>query len=195
MSVIREEEALMNKRTSHAMILALFLLIAASVGCKMLGGGSSQKNGGSDTKNAKGLPAAQICQMLAHPSFEKRFPYDGNGCSGSTTFGARDTRTASYETDTRPSFSYAAIGEQNVITKVRLNMTNRADGAEFFAAEGDAVAKLINGQPLPNEIKNAITSPLFTTGGDFTTTSKVGNAKVELVRSATDSRFSLSFDF
>jgi hypothetical protein len=192
MSVTREEEALMNKRTSHAMILALFLLTGASLGCKMLGGGTSNTNSGT---TMTGLPADKICTLLAHPRFENRFPYDGNGCSGSTTFGARDTRTASFETDTRPSFSYAAIGEQNLITKVRLNMMNRADGAEFFAAEGDAVANLINGQPLPNEIKNAITSPLFTTGGDFTTTSKVGNAKVELVRSATDSRFSLSFDF
>jgi hypothetical protein len=177
------------------LVAALFLLTCASLGCKMLGGGSSQKNGGSDTKNAKGLPAAQICQLLAHPSFENRSPYDGQGCSGSTAFGATDTRTASYETDNRPSFSYAAIGEHDLITKVHLSMTKRPDGAEFFAAEGDAVAKLINGQPLPNEIRNAITSPLFTTGGDFTTTSKVGNANVELVRSATDNRFSLSFDF
>jgi hypothetical protein len=184
----------MNKRTSHAMILALFLLIGASVGCKMVGGGTSNTNSGS--KTMKGIPADKICSLLAHPDFENRFPYDGNGCSGSTYFGARDTRTSSsYETDKRPSFSYAAIGEQNVINRVRLNMSNRPDGAEFFAAEGDAVANLINGQPLPNEIRNAITSSLFTTGGDFTTTSKVGNAEVELVRSATDSRFSLSFDF
>ena len=178
----------MNKRTSHAMVLGLFLLIGASLGCKMLGGGTSNTNSG--TKTTKGIPADKICTLLAHPRFENRFPYDGNGCSGSTTFGAGASGTAS-----GPSFSYAAIGEQNVITKVRLNMANRADGAEFFAAEGDAVANLINGQPLPNEIKNAITSPLFTTGGDFTTNSQIGNAKVELVRSATDSRFSLSFDF
>lgn len=177
----------MNKRTSHTMILSLFLLISASVGCKMLGGGTSNTNGG--TKTMKGIPADKICPLLAHPSFESRFPYDGNGCSGSTTFGSGASGAA------RASFSYAAIGEQNVITKVRLFMTNRPDGAEFFAAEGDAVAKMINGQPLPNEIKNAITSPLFTTGGDFTTNSQIGNAKVELVRSATENRFSLSFDF
>ena len=177
----------MNKEPGHAMILALFLLIGASVGCKMLGGETS--NTKSDT-TMKGIPADKICPLLAHPDFENRFPYDGNGCSGSTTFGAAASGTAR-----SPSFSYAAIGEQNSITKVRLFMTNRPDGAEFFAAEGDAVAKLINSQALPNEIRNAITSPLFTTGGDFTTTSKVGNAKVELVRSATDSRFSLSFDF
>jgi hypothetical protein len=178
----------MNKRTSQAMVLGLFLLIGASLGCKVLGGGTSNTNSG--TKTTKGIPADKICALLAHPRFENRFPYDGNGCSGSTTFGAGASGTAN-----GPSFSYAAMGEQNVITKVRLNMTNRADGAEFFAAEGDAVANLINGQPLPNEIKNAITSPLFTTGGDFTTNSQIGNAKVELVRSATDNRFSLSFDF
>ena len=178
----------MNKRTSHAMILALFLLVGASVGCKMLGGGTSNTNSGTKTMN--GIPADKICTLLAHPDFENRFPYDGNGCSGSTTFGAGASGAAH-----SPSFSYAAIGEQNLITKVRLFMSNRPDGADFFAAEGDAVANLINRQPLPNEIKNAITSPLFTTGGDFTTTSKVGNAKVELIRSATESKFHLSFDF
>lgn len=183
----------MNTRTSHAMILALFLLVGASVGCKMLGGGTSNPNGG--TKTTKGIAPDKICGLLAHPNFENKSPYDGQGCSGSTYFGARDTRTASYENDNRPSFSYSAIGENDLITRVLLSMSKRPDGAEFFAAEGDAVAKLINGQPLPNEIRNAITSPLFTTGGDFTTNSQIGNAKVELVRSATDNRFSLSFDF
>ena len=178
----------MNKRTSHTMILALFLLIGASIGCKMLGGGTSNTN--SATKTVKGIPADRICTLLAHPRFENKSPYNGEACSGSTTFGAGASGT-----NQSPSFSYAAIGEQNLITKVRLFMSNRPDGADFFAVEGDLVANLINGQPLPNEIKNAITSPLFTTGGDFTTTSKVGDAKVELVRSATESKFHLSFDF
>lgn len=180
---------------SWQLVLAMVFLTGASLGCKMFGGESAQKNETGDAKSAKGLPAAQICQTLAHPNFENNSPYNGQSCSGSSYFGARDTRTASYETDTRPSFSYAAIGEQDVITKVRLSMTNRADGAEFFGAEGDAVAKLINGQPLPNEIRNAITSPLFTSGGDFTTTARIGNATVELVRSATDSKFNLTFQF
>jgi hypothetical protein len=185
----------MNRRQKRAtlsgsLILSLAVLISASLGCKMLGGGT-QKDSAADTKNSKGIPANAICQMLAHPSFENRSPYNGQSCSGSTFFGARDTRTASYEPDTRPSFSYVAMGEQDVITKVRLTMTKRLDGAEFFAAEGDAVAKLINGQALPDEIRNAITAPL----SNFTTTSRVGNAGVELVLSATDSRYSLSFDF
>ena len=181
----------MNKRsTCPGIVFALFLLIAASIGCKMLGGGSNPNFPGG-VKTLKGIPAVKICQLLAHPSFESKFPYDGQGCSGSTYFGAKDSRTASYETDNRPSFSYAAIGEQDLITKVQLFMSKRPDGAEFFAAEGDAVVKLINGQPLPNEIRNAITSPY----SGFTTTSQVGNAKVELIRSATDSKFDLSFQF
>ena len=95
----------------------------------------------------------------------------------------------------RPAFSYAAIGEQGVITKVMLTMTKRPDGAQFFLSEGNAVAKMINGQPLPREIEDAITGPLSTLGGDFTTTSKIDKAKVELVRSNTDSRFYLTFEF
>jgi hypothetical protein len=160
------------------------------MGCKMLGVGNNT-NTNHGAKTMKGIPAAKICQLLAHPSFESKFQYDGQSCSGSTFFGVRDSRTASYETDNRPSFSYAAIGEQDLITKVHFFMSKRPDGAEFFAAEGDAVTKLINGQPLPNEIRNAITSP----GIGFTTTSQVGNAKVELIRSATDSKFDLSFEF
>ena len=180
---------------SGGLILTLVFLIGASPGCNMPGGESARKNGADDAKTAKSIPATQICQTLAHPSFENRSPYNGQSCSGSTFFGARDTRTGPSETDTRPAFSYAAIGEQDAITSVRLSMSKRADGAEFFAAQGDAVAKLINGQPLPNEIRNAITSPLAASGGDFTTASQIGNAKVKLVRSAADSRFDLSFEF
>ena len=181
---------MIKRNISPGIVLALFLLIAASIGCKMLGVGSNT-NTNDGPKTMKGIPAAKICQLLAHPSFESKFPYNGQSCSGSTYFGARDSRTASYETDNRPSFSYAAIGEQDLVTKVQLSMSKRPDGAEFFAAEGDAVAKLINGQPLPNEIRNAITSPYV----GFTATSQVGNAKVELIRSATDSKFDLSFQF
>ena len=185
-------------KKQNALILALTFLMSASLGCKMLGGGSTQTNGAGETKNAKGIPASQICQLLAHPSFENKFPYNGQSCSGSTYFGARDTRTASYEPDTRPSFSYAAIGEQDLITKVRLSMSKRPDGAEFFATEGDAVAKLINGQPLPAEIRNSIIAQRGSgglLGPKSTTTSQIGNAKVELVRSDTDDSFDLTFEF
>jgi hypothetical protein len=190
----------MNKKqrgalVSHRMVLALIFLLGASLGCKMLGGGTTDKKGADDPKNKKGIPATQICQMLAHPSFENNSAYNGAGCSGSTYFGIRDTRTASYETDMRPAFSYGVIGEQGVITKVILSMTKRPDGAQFFLSEADAVARMINGQPLPKEIENAIVSPLLTSGGEFTTTSQIGNARVELVRSSSDSKFYLSFQF
>jgi hypothetical protein len=182
-----------DRVVSHGLVLALIFLIGASLGCKMFGGGTANTN--SDAKTTRGIPAAQICQMLAHPSFENNSAYNGAGCSGSTYFGLRDTRTASYETDIRPAFSYGAIGEQGVITKVILSMTKRPDGAQFFLSEADAVARMINGQPLPKEIENAITGSLPTSGGDFTTTSKIDKAKVELVRSNTDSRFYLTFEF
>ena len=184
----------MNKRNAnHGIVLAVILLIAASMGCKMLGGGSST-NTNDGAKEMKGIPADKICAVLAHPNFENKSPYDGQGCSGSTYFGARDTRTASYETDTRPAFSYGAIGEQGVITKIHLSMTKRPDGAQFFLAEAQAVAKLINNQPLPKEIEDAINGapPL---SGDFTTTAQIGNARVEMVRSSADNRFWLSFEF
>jgi len=95
----------------------------------------------------------------------------------------------------RPAFSYAAIGEQGVITKVILSMTKRPDGAQLFVTEAEAVARFINNQPLPREIENGINGSLPTSGGDFTTTSRIDNAKVELVRSNTDSRFYLTFEF
>jgi hypothetical protein len=187
----------MNKRnTNRSFLLALFLLIGASVGCKMLGGGSnSNTNAGATTR---GIPAAKICQVLAQPSFENNSPYNGQSCSGSTHFGARDTRTASYETDTRPSFTYSAIGEQDVVTRVHLFMSKRPDGAEFFASVGDAVAKVINGQPLPDEIRNSIMAQSVgnsVLGPKSTTTSQIGNAKVELIRSTTDDSFDLTFKF
>lgn len=180
---------------SGGLILTLVFLIGAGPGCNTPGGESARKNGADDAKTSKSIPATQICQTLAHPSFENRSPYNGQSCSGSTFFGAKDTRTGSYEADSRPAFSYAAIGEQDAITSVRLSMSKRADGAEFFAAQGDAVVRLINGQPLPNEIRNAITAPLAASGGDLTTTSQIGGARVVLTRSSTDSRFGLSFEF
>jgi hypothetical protein len=182
-----------DRLVSHGLILALVFLIGANLGCKMLGGGTANTN--SDAKTAKGIPADKICQLLADPGFENNSAYNGAGCSGSTYFGVKDNRTASYETDLRPAFSYGAIGEQGVITKVTLSMTKRPDGAQFFLAKADAVARMINGQPLPKEIENAITGPLSGLGGDFTTTSKIENAKFELVRSNTDNRFYLSFEF
>jgi len=188
----------MNKRkddrlVSRGAVLALIFLIGASLGCKMLGGGTTNTN--KDAESMKGIPADKICQLLANPSFDNNAAYNGASCSGSTYFGVRDTRTASYETDTRPAFSYAAIGEQGVITKVHLSMTKRPDGAQFFLSEAEAVAKMINGQSLPGEIESAIAGSLPTSDGDFTTTSKIGKAKVELLRSNTDSRFRLSFEF
>ena len=180
---------------SRTLISTVIFLISASLGCTMLGGGTTSKNGSGDPKAMKGIPAERLCQMLAQPTFESRSQYDGAGCSGSTYFGARDTRTASYETDMRPSFSYAAMGEEGVIKKVTLTMSKRPDGGQFFLAQTDAIARAINDQPLPKELESAITGPLSTLGGDFTTTSQVGNAKVELVRSTTDSRFYLTFQF
>lgn len=178
-----------KRKTDRNIVLALLLLVAASLGCKLLGGGSST-NTSDSAKTMKGIPAAKICQVLAQPSFENNSPYDGQSCSGSTFFGVRDSRTASYETDKRPSFSYAAIGEQDSITKVHLFMSKRPDGAEFFAAVGDSVAKLINGKALPDEIRNAITA-----SGSGRMSSQIGNAKVELVRSGTDDGFDLTFEF
>ena len=184
----------MEKQASNKanLVAVLIVLLAANVGCKMLGG-SSVKKSGADSTTAKGLPADQICLALAHPSFESNSGYNGEACSGSTSFGARDTRTASYETDLRPSFSYSAIGEGGVITKVNLNMSKRSDGAEFFAAEAETVAKMINGEPLPQELRSAILSPVPM--GGSTTNVEIGNAKAELIRNAADNTFRLTFQF
>lgn len=80
-------------------------------------------------------------------------------------------------------------------------MSRRPDGATFFTAQGNAVAKLIAGQPLPKEIEEAITAPLPATGGlagygdRFTTNAVAGTAKVELVRTNSDQGFTLTFQF
>jgi hypothetical protein len=172
------------------MLLVISLLLA--FGCS-----ASDKKavGSTDAKDRKGIPATQICQTLAHPSFESRSEYDGAGCSGSTYFGAKDIRTASYETDVRPSFSYAAIGEQGEIKKVILSMSKRPDGADFFINRADTVAKMINDQPLPKEIETDIKAPLSTLANDFSRTWQIGNATVQLNRSNTDSKVYLSFQF
>lgn len=177
-------------------LMAAAVVAAVGIGCSMLGGGD---NTTSNSKSAKGLSAAAVCQVLAHPEFENKYPYNGEACSGSTYFGAKDTRVGSYESDTRAAFSYSVLGENDKIERITLNMSKRPDGATFFAATGDSVAKMISGQPLPKEIQDAITGPTFAgaTGyGDRATTNGVvGNAKVELVRTNRDNGFTLTFQF
>lgn len=173
---------------------AVIVLAVLSIGCGSMSSGDPNSNL-SANKKAKGLPAAAICQMLGHPSFESKFPYDGKGCSGSTFFGAKDTRSGSYETDNRPSFSYFGTGENETITKVVMNMSKRPDGAAFFLAEAEAVAKMINGGTLPKDIADSITAPMSTTGGDVTVSGKVGDARVEFLRTGSNGNFRISFEF
>lgn len=182
------------KNVQSNFLIAVLILSGFALSCSMFGGANS--NGGSNAgKTKKGVSAISVCQVLAQPTYENKFPYDGKGCSGSTFFGAKDTRAGSYETDSRPSFSYFATGEDETITKVVLNMSKRPDGAAFFLATGNSVAKAINGQPLPKEIEDSINGPMSTLGGDVTISSKSGDARVELVRSNIDSKFRLSFEF
>ena len=180
----------MKNRIPPLTLLVISLLL--TFGCSASG---KKAAGITDAKDRKGIPATQICQMLAHASFESRSEYDGAGCSGSTYFGAKDIRTASYETDVRPSFSYAAIGEDGEIRKVILTMSKRPDGVDFFISRADVVAKMINDQPLPKEIETDIKAPLSTLSSEFSRTWQIGNATVELKRANTDSRVSLSFQF
>ena len=171
---------------------ALLVLAVVGIGCNI---GSTENVPSNVSNSAKGPKPDAICQLLARPQFESRFEYDGKSCSGSTTFGVKDTRTASYETDLRASFSYLVMGETGTVQRISLNMSKRPDGGEFFAGVSDSVSKAISGQPLSEKMRQAITGALLTSGGNFTTTDQIGTTKVELVRSATDSVYSMTFNF
>ena len=181
-----------NETKSRARWAAVFVFALVGIGCNM---GSSSNSGANSSNRVKGPTAETICQLLARPQFESRFEYDGKSCSGSTKFGVKDTRTASYETDLRASFSYLVLGENGAVERISLNMTKRPDGGELFAGVADSVAKAISGQPLSEKMRQAITGALLTSGGNFTTTDQIGTTKVELVRSATDSIYSMNFTF
>jgi hypothetical protein len=187
------------KNNHTILIIATGILASSAIACSMFGGANS--NGSSNAAITKGPTATSVCQILAQPTFESSFPYDGKGCSGSTAFGAKDTRAGSYQPDNRPSFSYAVIGENDKISKIMLNMSRRPDGGAFFATEANMVAKMINGQPLPKELDDAIAAPLPASGGlagygdAFTTTGQVGGAKAELVKRNSDQGYSLTFQF
>jgi hypothetical protein len=178
---------------ARGLVLAAVVLIGASLGCKMLGGGAGNTNGTSDTKAKKGLAPKEICALLDDPLFETRSPYDGSGCSGGTSFGVRDTRTGSYETDTRPHYSLAATGDADEVNRVMLLLTRRDDVAarQMYVTTADTIARMINNQPLPTEIESAITGP----PGDFNRTWQIGNAKVELDRTSAENKFYLTFQF
>jgi hypothetical protein len=186
----------MRNRTLPLALLSLGILLAS--GCSASGtGDAGDASAAGNMKNAKGVAPAKICQMLADPVFESRFEYNGSSCSGSTHFGTKDTRTMSSATDMRPAFSFLASGDQDAVNRVALSMSKRDDDAarQFFLTEAHAVARMIGDQPLPKDIESAITAPLSTSGGEFKTASKLGNATVELRRSATDSLMYLSFAF
>ncbi len=73
---------------NKTLLLTLLVMSLLMFGCSALL--TKRAGDDKDEKKPKGLPATQICQMLAHPSFENRSEYDGAGCSGSTYFGAKD---------------------------------------------------------------------------------------------------------
>jgi hypothetical protein len=178
----------LDPRLSAAAVLA-----AVGIGCSMLGGGADTA---SNSKSGKGFSAEQVCQLLAHPEFENKSSYNGESCSGSTYFGAKDAPAGN-----RSAFSYYVLGDKDTVQKINLSMSRRPDGTTFFAAQGNAVTKMISGQPLPKEIEDAITAILPASGGlagygdRFTTSAVAGNAKVELVRTNSDQGFTLTFQF
>ena len=180
----------MEIKQTNLLIVAL-ILTGFAISCSMFGGSNANSNSNAG-KATKGLAATAVCQLLAHPDFESKFPYDGKGCSGSTTFGARDMRTRPSETDTRAAFSYAVIGENDKIERIMLSMSNHQGGAGLLAAEATMVAKMIDGQPLPKEIENAVNASYSA----YTSRSqdwKIGDVKVNLFRTS-DSTM-LSFEF
>lgn len=181
----------MSEKWMKVALLAAAAMLSANCGGVLSGDSGSNKS-------AKSISPETMCNVLAQPAYESNSPFNGTACSGSTTFGARDMRTASYETDARASFSYAVFANGEKIERISLNMSKRPDGGEFFAAVGDSVAKAINGQPLPEKIRQAISAPLSTGGlvvGNVTIADKVGAAGVELERSPTDNRYSMTFKF
>ncbi len=186
---------------SHQTNLVLITIILSNfaVACGIFG--NSNSNGSVNDANQKLVSPLSVCQILAEPKFESTFPFDGKSCSGGTTFGAKDMRAGPSETDKRASFSYSVYAENDAISTISLNMTKRPDGVAFFAAEANAVAKMISGQPLPKELENAIAAPLPASGGissygdAFKTTGRVGAAKVELIKRNSDQGFSLRFQF
>ena len=179
------------KNVQTNLLITALILTGFAVSCSMFGG-SSSNSGSNGQKTAKGLAATPICQMLAHPDFESKFPYDGKGCSGSTTFGAKDMRTGPSDTDTRASFSYAVIGENDKVEKIMLNMSKRQDGGGLLAAEAAAVAKMIDGQPLPKEIETALSEP-FSTYTRRDQDWKIGDVKVNLFRTSDQTRLTFNF--
>lgn len=177
-----------SKQTNR--FIVVLILTGFAISCSMFSGSNS--NGNAINTKKKGPSATTVCQVLAHPDFESSFPYDGKGCSGSTYFGAKAGGTPPTLSDTRPSFSYAVIGENDKLEKVMLNLSKRQDGEALLAAEANAVAKMISGQPLPKDIETAVSEP-FSTYTRRDQDWKIGDVKVTLLR--TNDLTSVAFQF
>lgn len=183
-------------RDRITVLLAISLVATLVLGCSMLGSNNNNNNSSSGgAGKGKGLTSTKVCALLSDPMFENRSEFNGSSCSGSSHFGAPDTRGGPSDTDMRPSYSFAATGSADAITKVSLSMSRRDDGTarQFFLTQATAVAKMIDDQPLPADFENAITGPLSTLDPRFSKTWKIGAATVELTRTAADSTTYLTF--
>jgi len=164
-------------KNNRSILVVVALILASSViACKMFGGSNS--NGISTDAKKKGPTATAVCQMLAHPDFEDKSPYDGKNCSGNHSFGAG------------ASFSYFVASDNDTIQMIRLIMSgDRPEVVTFFVAEANAVAKMINGEPLPEAIEKQIKY----IGAASKITREIGHVNVEFERY--DTSTSLTFEF
>lgn len=164
------------------LILLVGIFMMMSIGCSLM-----KADGGNKKDTPKsGLDAVEVCKMLDDPVFETRSPYNGENCTGNSSFTGKAAPPAS---GNRPSFSFVAYGNKdNEIDELHLTMMNREDaaGLDFFVTEAQVIARMINEQPLPKPIEDAIRSSYVPPGSmDLKSEWKIGDAKVALVRAST----------
>ena len=195
----------MNKQRSRAVsssaVIAMILLVSIGLGCRMLGGTDRANKDNRSGTEKKGLAPAAACALINDPVFEERKKYmqqasgEGYDCSGATHFGLKNPNGPQSLNDPRPGYSYYVLGNKDVAENVFLSMSGRNDSAaqNLFVVQANAVAMMINQQPLPSEIESAITGSYL--GASTTREWTIGAAKVELFRASAGDVMSLKFKF
>lgn len=145
-------------RTRMILVGLIALATSATFGCAAAKSAAGGENEAAVKTTVKGIPTDTLCRMTEDPVFTERSRRDDD-CDADLYFGAKNT--AAYGDKSSPGFNFQSAGKDGMVYHVLLTMSPRSDAPslQFFATEAGTVSRLIDGQPLPQEIEAAITDP------------------------------------
>jgi hypothetical protein len=169
-------------RTRMILVGLIALASSAVFGCSAAKSAAGGANEPVTKTTVKGIPTDTLCRMVEDPAFAERSRRDDD-CDADHYFGAKNT--AAYGDKSSPGFNFQSAGKDGMVYHVLLTMSPRTDAPalQFFATEAGTVSRLIDGQPLPQEIEAGITDPYG--ASDKTVTTEHAEFKFQVLSAGT----------